>query len=227
MNSVLTEQQIKHISKLIEYKGVNYIDVNQELTDHIATEVEDFIRQHPKVDYMTAVKTVFLKYGRFYFMKIEEEKEKQIEKQSLKEYFSELISFFTIPKVIFTILLFITYHYFISFPTFFKNISVVIAILSIIAIISLVIYKKKVIGKGMYIQLKIYYSVNFILSIVINPSLLNMIIKPEYTTDVNTTSTFLRVLFLTTMTILTLAYFELTYKKITQLKDKYKPVKSQ
>ncbi len=225
MSLALTEQQIKHISKLIEMKGVNYIDVNQELTDHIATEVEEFMTQHPTIDYMAAVKTVFLKYGRFYFMKIEEEKEKQIEKQSLKEYFSEFKSFFTIPKVILTILLFITYHYFISLPDFYKNISVIIAILTILALISLAIYKKKVIGKGRYIQLKIYYSVNFVISIVINPSLLDTIIKPEHTTDISPTITILRVIFLTMISVLTLAYFELTYKKITQLKEKYRAVK--
>jgi hypothetical protein len=219
MAVVLQKQQIKHISNLIKMKGVNYIDVNQELTDHVASEVEELMSKNPSIDFMAVVKAVFLKYNRFYFMKIEEEKEKQIRKKAKKDLFKAFISYFTIPKIIFTLFLFFSIKFILSNQLSDYLIAVVFTF-SLISVFFLAYYKRKLIGKGKYIQLQIYntayvtlYAVNF--NIFIN------LIK--LTNNINTTAEQLyasSILFSITI-LTTLIILELGFKKINALHQKY------
>ena len=84
MKVTLNKNQLDHLSRLIKMKGVNYYDVNLEMTDHVASEVEEEI-ESSGLGYMKAVKKVFLRYDRFHFMNIEEEKTKKIQKQSWRQ----------------------------------------------------------------------------------------------------------------------------------------------
>jgi hypothetical protein len=140
MSIVLNKSQIKVISKLIEMKGVNHIDVNLELTDHIATEIEELISKNPSINFTTAVKTIFLKYSRFHFMKIEEEKEKQIRKIATKDILKEFISFFTIPKIIFTFILFFYIKHLLSIKQMNEYIIGFVFIFSVFSPLFLVYY---------------------------------------------------------------------------------------
>lgn len=94
-------------------KGVNYYDVNLEMTDHVASEVEEEM-EGSGLEYMVAVKKVFLRYGRFHFMNIEEEKMEKIQKQSWKQAWASFSQFFTIPKVVITICLFLLLQFLIE-----------------------------------------------------------------------------------------------------------------
>ncbi len=166
MKTTLNKKQIQHISNLIRARGVNYCDVNKEFTDHIACEIEELLSKE-KLSYMQAAKKVFLRYNRFYFMKIEEQKEKYVRKQSWKELKHEFIQFFTIPKIIITITLYFGILYalemsvleYIKYTTF--------SLLTVVLLI-FIILKYKWIGKGRYIQLqKYHWSLSFLFNILL------------------------------------------------------------
>ncbi len=105
MKTALNKEQLEHVSKFIKARGVNYTDVNAEMTDHVASEIEELMEEE-ELSFLVAVKQVFLRYGRFHFMKIEEEQQKKLEKQSWKSFKIGFVRFFSFPQIAFTIGLF-------------------------------------------------------------------------------------------------------------------------
>jgi len=151
MKVILNKKQITHISKLIEKKGVNYYDVNLEMTDHVASEVEEMMFVDG-IDFLIALKQVFSRYGRFHFMKIEEEQTKKIQKQSLKQSWKSFVQFFTLPKILITVALFIFFQFLLE-NGFGDYILYTYALFVGITSISLFYLKRKWIGKENYLQL--------------------------------------------------------------------------
>ncbi len=151
MKVTLNKNQLDHLSRLIEMKGVNFYDVNQEMTDHVASEVEEEI-ESSGLEYMKAVKKVFLRYDRFHFMNIEEEKTKKIQKQSWKQAWKSFLQFFTPPKIILTIGLFLLFQLLIEngFVDYLAY-SFIFLVLTISG--GLFYLKRKWIGKKNYLQL--------------------------------------------------------------------------
>lgn len=151
MKVTLNKNQLAHLSRLIRMKGVNYYDVNLEMTDHVASEVEEEM-ESSGLEYMKVVKKVFLRYDRFHFMNIEEEKRKKIQKQSWRQARKSFLQFFTIPKIIIAISLFIIFQYLIE-NGFIEYIFYSFAFL-IVTISGYLFYlKRKWIGKENYLQL--------------------------------------------------------------------------
>jgi len=101
MSISLNNSQVKHISNLINMKGVSHYDINMEMTDHIASEVECLMAEE-NLNYQEAVKKVFLRYGRLHFLRIEFENRKHIRKQSNILLWKEFVQFFTTKKLIIT-----------------------------------------------------------------------------------------------------------------------------
>ena len=154
MKTKLNTTQIKHISRLIEMKGVNYYDVNMELTDHMACEVETLIEE-AGLEYMQAVKQVFLRYDRFHFMRIEDKKVKELRKKGRRAILKGLIDYFSIPKIILTIGIFL-FTTFILNTIGFSILFYSIFLLMLIITIKLVIYKKKHIKSKPFLQLQMF-----------------------------------------------------------------------
>jgi len=155
MKITLDKKQIEHISRFIKARGVNYDDVKAEMTDHIALEVEELMLQE-NITFLVAIKRVFLRYDRFHFMKIEEEKEKRLRKQSWKEFKTALFSFFTIPKILITALLLSCSKFLIEYMLFYY-VMIGFMVLMVVVLIALFYFKRKWVGKGTYLQLQKYH----------------------------------------------------------------------
>ena len=147
----LNKNQLAHLSRLIKMKGVSYYDVNLEMTDHVASEVEEEI-ETSGLEYMKAVKKVFLRYDRFHFMNIEEEKTKEIQKKSWQQAWKSFLKFFTIPKIIITVCLFLLFQVLID-NGYLEYISYSFIFFIVTISGSLFYLKRKWIGKGNYLQL--------------------------------------------------------------------------
>tara|TARA_R110001592_G_scaffold279760_1_gene547172 strand:- start:1157 stop:1807 length:651 start_codon:yes stop_codon:yes gene_type:complete len=160
MKVSLNKKQLKHISNLIEMKGVNYYDVNMEMTDHIASEVEELIANN-NLEYMKAIKQTFLRYDRFHFMNIEEEKKKKVMQQARREFYRGLLQFFTIPKIIATLAIFMISYTLLNFFGF-EYLLIFLAIISLP--MSIYLYKKKkgVVGNKDFLQIKAFNSHGFL-----------------------------------------------------------------
>lgn len=181
MNVTLTKEELEHISNFIKAKGVSYSDVNAEMTDHIASEVEELINQD-NLSFVIAVKQVFLKYGRFHFMKIEEEKVKKLQNQSWLAFRKGFLNFFSFPKIIFTICLFFTFK---KLTTYSLNNYLGYAYVVIAFVLLIIIYflKRNILGKGTYLQLAKF---NWIFVLLINLGMQIMIGLSNLTLNLNT-----------------------------------------
>ena len=146
MKAALNKKQIDYISNHIKARGVSYTDVNMEMTDHIASEVEEVIAE-TGLEYMKAVKKVFLRYTRFHFIRIEEEQVKKLQKQSWKSFKYGFIEFFSFPKIVFTCCLYVAFVK-ISAIGAIEYVGYFYGVLICLMAIFIFVLKKKEIRKG-------------------------------------------------------------------------------
>ena len=151
MSKILKKEQLSHISLSIEKKGVNFYDLNLEMTDHIASEVEDYLAENNE-SFENALETVFAKYDRFHFMRLEEEKSKLLQKQAWISFLDGLKSFFTLPKVVITILVFFIA---LSLLRFITNVPIyqIVAVIATLVFCALGYQKWRYLGWKKYIYL--------------------------------------------------------------------------
>ena len=103
----LTENQIENLYKFTRQHYVYHYDVQTELVDHLANDIEEIWKENPKISFEDARDKSFKKFGIFGFMDVIEAKQKQMNKRYWKILWRFAKEWFTIPKVAITVLLFI------------------------------------------------------------------------------------------------------------------------
>lgn len=101
----LTKDQIQFIDTYLEKSGITWFDLKLELVDHFVTKIEAILTDQPNLNITEAIHRVKLEFGTKGFRPIIVEKTKHIEKQFFKDVFKFFIAFFSIPKILITILL--------------------------------------------------------------------------------------------------------------------------
>tara|TARA_B100000809_G_scaffold9483_2_gene8978 strand:+ start:679 stop:1323 length:645 start_codon:yes stop_codon:yes gene_type:complete len=180
MKVTLNKEQLHHISKYIKARGVSYTDVNAEMTDHIASEVEALILTEED-NFLEVVKKVFLKYDRFHFMRIEEEQQNKLEKQSWKSFKNGFLGFFSFPKIVFTLCLFFALYKLVALGAM-VYIGYFYCLFVCILGVFLYYFKRKILGKGTYLQLAKFH---WIFSILINLGIQMMFRVQDFTVMTN------------------------------------------
>ncbi|WP_334056303.1 hypothetical protein [Polaribacter sp. P097] len=101
----LTEIQIESLYQFTRQHYVEYYDVQVELVDHLANDIEKIWEENPKISFEEARDKSFKKFGVFGFMNVVESKELQM----TKKYFKLVLKFakegLSLPKIVLTILL--------------------------------------------------------------------------------------------------------------------------
>ena len=104
----LTTPQIEDLFKFTRKHFVYHYDVQSELVDHLANDIEEIWNEKPYLSFKDARDTSFKKFGIFGFMDVIEAKQKQMNKR----YRSILLRFFrewfTMPKVMTTLAVFLS-----------------------------------------------------------------------------------------------------------------------
>ena len=103
----LNDQQIETLHVFTRNAGVKYYDVQLELVDHLAANIEAQMDANPSLDFEEALKEVYATFGKDGFKKIIKEKKKQVGKRSNALFLIELKQFFTFPKIIISITIFL------------------------------------------------------------------------------------------------------------------------
>ena len=103
----LTENQIEALYKFTRQHFVYHYDVQTELVDHLANDIEQIWEENPKFSFEEARDKSFKKFGIFGFMDVIEAKEKQMNKRYWKLIWRFTKEWFSIPKIIITISLFL------------------------------------------------------------------------------------------------------------------------
>jgi len=106
----LTSTQIQELYKFTIQHYVEYYDVQTELVDHLANDIEQIWDEHPNLSFEDARDKSFKKFGIFGFMDVVQAKEWQM----TKKYFKLVVKFtkewFQLPKIVLTILLFFGFY---------------------------------------------------------------------------------------------------------------------
>ncbi len=103
--SKLTPTQIQTIFDFTEKKYIKYYDVQIELVDHIADEIEALQVDDPNLSFDRALHMVYKSFGVFGFTKVQEQKMFGLQRYWIRHLWSYIKSYFKLPKIIFTMIL--------------------------------------------------------------------------------------------------------------------------
>ena len=112
----ITENQIEALYKFTRQHYVYHYDVQTELVDHLANDIEEIWQEYPKLSFEQARDKSFKKFGIFGFMDVIEAKQKQMNKRYWRIIWSFTKEWFTLPKVLFTLSLFFIIYVLLQFP---------------------------------------------------------------------------------------------------------------
>jgi hypothetical protein len=104
----LTTPQIEALFKFTRKHFVYHYDVQSELVDHLANDIEEIWTEKPQMSFQDARDTSFEKFGIFGFMDIIEAKQKQMSKRYRTILWRFFREWFTMPKVMTTLAVFLS-----------------------------------------------------------------------------------------------------------------------
>ena len=110
-NQELTREEIEKIFDFVRSKNVPYKDVQYEIVDHFACEIEDLLSREPGVPFNTILSRTYAKFPITGFAELQVEKEKYIKSYWKKKFGLFMLKFFQIPRIIFTTSLFLVFYY--------------------------------------------------------------------------------------------------------------------
>jgi len=133
MSYTLTDTEIKQIFATLQRKGVKYVDVQHELVDHIASAIEEITDEQPNLNFSQKLDLVVSKFTKNW-SELVRSKEKSMNKYWKKKTFHFIKSYFTFPKAIVSIMMFII----ISLGTIIIGKSIMASVLALTLILMIV-----------------------------------------------------------------------------------------
>ncbi|EPR74609.1 hypothetical protein ADIWIN_0361 [Winogradskyella psychrotolerans RS-3] len=110
-----TESQIQDLYAFTRQHFVEHYDLQTELVDHLANDIEEQWQNQPKLSFEDAKNKAFKKFGIFGFMDAIDQKAKAMNKRYMRYMWTELKKWFELPQIISTIALFLLFY--ITFST--------------------------------------------------------------------------------------------------------------
>ena len=117
----LTEPQIQDLYAFTRQHYVEHYDLQTELVDHLANDIEKQWQKQPEFSFEDAKNKAFKKFGIFGFMDAIEQKSKAMNKRYMRYMWTELKKWFELPQIISTIGLFLLFY--VTFSSDFVAIS--------------------------------------------------------------------------------------------------------
>ncbi|MHA7942492.1 hypothetical protein ACJOV8_005435 [Formosa sp. 3Alg 14/1] len=132
----VSEAQIEELYLFTRKHFVEHYDVQTELVDHLANDIESQWEEAPDLNFIDALTVAFKKFGVFGFQDIIEAKSKALNKHYWIAVWTIYKQFFTLPKIIFTTALWcLTYLILRHTPYFNYTLIIVVSLLVLIYII--------------------------------------------------------------------------------------------
>jgi len=136
----LSKDQIQNLYTFTRNHYVYHYDLQTELVDHLANDIEAIWKDQPNLSFTEARDQSFKKFGVFGFMDVVEQRQKAMNKKYLKYLWFEAKQWFTIPKIIITLTLFLGFY--LSFKSsianyFFWAYYIIMAVWCFIRVVSL------------------------------------------------------------------------------------------
>jgi hypothetical protein len=135
----LTKNQVQELYNFTKKHYVEWYDLQTELVDHLANDIEIILQQEPNLTFYQARDKAFKKFGIFGFMEVVEQKQNQLTKQYWRLVWKEFKHYITIPKIAFTLsTIYIVYYllYYIKIhEAFIWSISIILAVVPLIFVL--------------------------------------------------------------------------------------------
>lgn len=107
----LNESQIQDLYAFTRRHFVEHYDLQTELVDHLANDIEAMWEKQPKLSYEEAKNKAFKKFGIFGFMEPIEQKAKAMNKRYMRYLWTELKKWFELPQILATVSLFLVFYF--------------------------------------------------------------------------------------------------------------------
>ena len=114
--------QINDLFAFTKQHFVDYYDIQIELVDHLANDIEAIWKENPTISYEKAKQKAFDKFGVFGFQEIIEAKQKAAQKRYFNIFWKSFISFFKIPKIVLITSAILGYYYVLNHSNFSQEI---------------------------------------------------------------------------------------------------------
>lgn len=111
----LSTPLIEQLYKFTRQHYVEHYDVQTELVDHLANDIEQIWEETPTLTFEKARDISFKKFGVFGFMNVLEEKQKQMNKKYFRIILGFVKQWFSIPKIIVTLTMFYCFYLLLQF----------------------------------------------------------------------------------------------------------------
>ena len=131
----LTESHIQRLYKFTREHFVYHYDVQTELVDDLANDIEQIWEEQPKLSFEKARDISFKKFGVFGFMDVVEKKQKAMNKHYWKILLRFAKEWFTFPKIVTTAVIFMLF-----FTVFQSKIAEEILLTSLFLMIAIDLY---------------------------------------------------------------------------------------
>ncbi len=106
----LTESHIENLYAFTRQHYVEYYDLQTELVDHMANDIEAIWEVNPTMSFEDARDKSFKKFGVFGFMDVVEQRQKAMSKIYMKLLWNYAKDWFRLPQIILTITIFTTLY---------------------------------------------------------------------------------------------------------------------
>lgn len=101
----VTDQQLATLIQFIRSKGVKHYDIRMEVVDHFASAIEEKWETRPDLSFEQEMVNIYHTFGDIRFLKLIHSKKKAMEKQWLRNSWRHFKAFFTLPKLVFSLIL--------------------------------------------------------------------------------------------------------------------------
>src|SRR5690606_16922227 len=115
----LSVDQIEQLFAFTKKHLVEHYDVQVELVDHLANAIEEQWKENPNISFDDALEKEYKNFGVFGFSGLVEQKQAALKNHYWKIIKKEFINFFSVPKVILTVVMFYVLFQFYSNPKSF------------------------------------------------------------------------------------------------------------
>lgn len=106
----VSAEQIQQLYKFTRQHYVEHYDVQTELVDHLANDIETIWKEIPTLTFEEARDRSFKKFGVFGFMDMYEARQKELSKKYVRILWQYAKEWFKLPKILATITLFLVFY---------------------------------------------------------------------------------------------------------------------
>jgi len=106
----ITEQHIEKLYQFTRQHYVEYYDLQTELVDHMANDIEAIWKEYPHLSFEEARDKAFKKFGIFGFMEVVEAREKAMHKRYFKLLLNYAKDWFKLPQILLTLSLLLGFY---------------------------------------------------------------------------------------------------------------------